>query len=315
MKNICILGLGSIAKRVAIGIQYAKNARLYAVCSRNSKKAQEFADQFLLPCFFTSFEELLEDNRIDVVYICTPNQLHKEHILSCLRHKKHVICEKPMVLCTKDLIECFEEAKKNQCFLMEAHKCVFTPLNQYIHKILQEGIIGKVHLIEAQDADDLLVQKKEVPAWHFEKEGGGCLYDIGVYPIAYANFMAQSPIQKVQLMDHKMNDRFTAHAQANILYENGIMAHIATSWVSKMENTAHIYGEKGSIHCHNFWKNTQALLVRNGQEEKITVSMESDFTKEVEHAIECIEKGCIESNIMGFDASKQILKVIESKDQ
>ncbi|MBM6808657.1 Gfo/Idh/MocA family protein [Faecalicoccus pleomorphus] len=312
MKNICILGLGSIAQRVAKGIQYAKNARLYAVCSRSQNKAGAFAKQFSIPCFFDSMEIMLEDKNVDVVYICTPNTLHKEHILSCLSYGKHVICEKPMVLHTDDLIECFAMAKAKNCFLMETHKCVFTPLNQKIHQMIQEGAIGKVHLIEAQDADDLLVQKKNVSSWHFEKEGGGCLYDIGVYPIAYANFMAQSSIKQVQLMDQKADDRFTVHAQANILYENGIMAHIATSWVSKMENTAHIYGEKGSIHCHNFWKNREAVLIRDGKEERITVSMQSDFTGEVEHAIECIEQGYTQSKVMGQDASEQVLKVIEA---
>lgn len=312
MKNICILGLGSIAHRVAVGIQAAKNAQLYAVCSRSRQKAREFAQRFSLPCFFDSMDAMLQDEKVDVIYICTPNSLHKAHILKCLAHDKHVICEKPMVLYTQDLVECFAMAKEKHRFLMEAHKCVFTPLNQKIHQMIHEGIIGKVHLIEAQDADDVWVQKKKVSSWHFEDEGGGCLYDIGVYPIAYANFMAQSSIKQIQLMDQKMNDDFTIHAQANILYENGIMAHIATSWVSKMENTAHIYGEKGSIHCQNFWKNTEATLKRDGKEEKIKVSMKSDFTGEVQHAIECIEKGFTESKVMGLEASRQILQVIKS---
>ena len=86
MKNICILGLGSIAQRVAKGIQYAKNARLYAVCSRSQNKAGAFAKQFSIPCFFDSMEIMLEDKNVDVVYICTPNTLHKEHILSCLSY-------------------------------------------------------------------------------------------------------------------------------------------------------------------------------------------------------------------------------------
>ena len=95
-----------------------------------------------------------------------------------------------------------------------------------------------------------------------------------------------------------------------ITYENGIMAHIATSWQCDMINTAYIYGELGYIECHNFWKNTQAILVKDEKRILIEKEMKSDFTGEIEHAINCIEKGWIESNIMGYEQSANILRII-----
>ena len=300
MLSIGILGLGKIADRVAKGIEYAKNGELVAVSSRNIDKAKAFAYKYHADIFYDNYMDMLQDDRVDIIYICTPNILHKEHIMLALKYHKHVICEKPMVLNLEDLDECFAYARKQNCFLMEAHKTVFTPLNIYLLEKINEGIIGEIKYIEAQYASNVLSSQKKISSWHYDKEGGGCLYDIGVYPIAYANYFASSKIKEYELIQHKVDDTFCDQAHAMITYENGIMAHIATSWQCDMVNTAYIYGELGYIECHNFWKNTQAILVKDEKRILIEKEMKSDFTGEIEHAINCIEKGWIESNIMGY---------------
>ena len=176
---------------------------------------------------------------------------------------------------------------------MEAHKTVFTPLNQKLFEMISNEELGEIKSIDAQYATRLTEQ---ISDWHFNQAGAGCMFDIGVYPICYANRMANSSIFRVS--------RF--QDEALIEYENGCVAHIATSWNVDMENTAHIYGTKGSISCKNFWKNTEAAV--NGS--KITVVQESDFTGEIEHACTCIENGMIESPAMSRKASLEILKVI-----
>ena len=310
MLSIGILGLGKIADRVAKGIEYAKNGELVAVSSRNIDKAKAFAYKYHADIFYDNYMDMLQDDRVDIIYICTPNILHKEHIMLALKYHKHVICEKPMVLNLEDLDECFAYARKQNCFLMEAHKTVFTPLNTYLLEKINEGIIGEIKYIEAQYASNVLSSQKKISSWHYDKEGGGCLYDIGVYPIAYANYFASSKIKEYELIQHKVDDTFCDQAHAMITYENGIMVHIATSWQCDMVNTAYIYGELGYIECHNFWKNTQAILVKDEKRILIEKEMKSDFTGEIEHAINCIEKGWIESNIMGYEQSANILRII-----
>ena len=310
MLSFGILGLGKIADRVAKGIEYAKNGELVAVSSRNIDKAKAFAYKYHADIFYDNYIDMLQDDRVDIIYICTPNILHKEHIMLALKYHKHVICEKPMVLNLEDLDECFAYARKQNCFLMEAHKTVFTPLNIYLLEKINEGIIGEIKYIEAQYASNVLSSQKKISSWHYDKEGGGCLYDIGVYPIAYANYFASSKIKEYELIQHKVDDTFCDQAHAMITYENGIMAHIATSWQCDMVNTAYIYGELGYIECHNFWENTQAILVKDEKRILIEKEMKSDFTGEIEHAINCIEKGWIESNIMGYEQSANILRII-----
>ncbi len=293
--RIGVLGLGNISHRVIQGIQFSKNAELYAVCSRSLDKAKLFKETYHACACFDSYTDMLEDPNVDMVYICTPNYLHLKHIMMALNMKKNVVCEKPMCLSIKDLNECFELAYKQKCFLMEAHKTVFTPLNQKLYQLIQNNGIGKVISIEAQYATKLV---KPISSWHFDQEGAGCMYDIGVYPICLSNFMANSPIKNV----YRIKD------QALIEYENGCIGHIATSWDCTMENTAHIYGEDGNIIYKNFWKGTEAFV----KDKQICVQQDSDFTGEIEHAAYCIKKGLIESPIMSRFASEQILKVIEA---
>ena len=176
---------------------------------------------------------------------------------------------------------------------MEAHKTVFTPLNQKLFEMISNEEIGEIKSMDAQYATKLT---ETISDWHFNQPGSGCMFDIGVYPICYANRMANSSILKVS--------RF--QDEALIEYENGCVAHIATSWDVDMENTAHIYGTKGSVTCKNFWKNTELVM----NDKKIVVEQKSDFTGEIEHACTCIESGLIESPIMPRNASLEILKVI-----
>lgn len=293
MIRIGVYGLGKISYRVIQGILYANNADLYAVCSSRLEKANAFKEEYGARKAYDSYEKMLQDANLDMVYICTPNYLHAKHIQMALNNHKHVVCEKPMCVSSKELNACFDYAKKQNCFLMEAHKTVFTPLNQKLFEIISNGQIGQVKSIDAQYATRLT---ETISGWHFNKPGSGCMFDIGVYPICYANRMANSSILKVS--------RF--QDEALIEYENGCVAHIATSWDVDMENTAHIYGTKGSVTCKNFWKNTELVM----NDKKIVVEQKSDFTGEIEHACTCIESRMIESPVMSRNASLEILKVI-----
>lgn len=306
--NIGVLGIGSISARVFKGIQLACNANLYAVCSRSLEKARTCAKKYDVNVYYHSYTDMLSDPNVDLIYILTPNYLHKSHILLALSYGKHVMCEKPMCLDVFELQDCFALAKKKGLFLMEAHKTVFNPLNQRVLSILSTGRIGNVHTIEAQYAS-VISSFSELPDWHLSKRGSGCLYDIGVYPIAYANFMAGNKLKKVIVHDQKHKSGFVTQAHILVEYENGIQAHLATSWLTSMENTAYIYGDKGYIKTKNFWKNTEAEIVIGNDREVLVVEMGSDFTPEIEHACDCILNHVTESPIMSEAASKSILDV------
>ena len=169
MKNVAILGLGNIANRVAKGVICSDKANLYAVASRNIDNAKSFADKYDSYIYYGSYEEMLKDPNVDLVYICTPNAFHYEQIKLCLSHKKHVICEKPMVKDEIQVRELFAMAREQGCFLMEAEKTMFTPLNKKIKAMIEDGAIGKLHTIRAQYCSEGL---DGVPLDHWVLEEG-----------------------------------------------------------------------------------------------------------------------------------------------
>lgn len=99
--------------------------------------------------------------------------------------------------------------------------------------------------------------------------------------------------------------------QALITYDNGVFASVRSGWKQWMDNRGVLYGSEGVIETENFWKNTKAVLKKNGSITPIEVEMQSDFTGEVEHAVQCIEKGLLESPVLGERQSLEIMKVLE----
>ena len=314
MKNVGIIGLGNIANRVAKGVLCSEKACLYAVASRSIDNAKSFADKYGALSYYGSYEEMLNDPKVDLVYICTPNTLHYEQIKLCLSHGKHVICEKPMVKNEEQVRALFALARDKGCFLMEAEKTMFTPLNKKIKEMISEGVIGKLHTIRAQYCSDGL-DGLSLDHWVLGEEFGGCTYDIGVYPICFAHFYADSKIKEFQAEAVKSPDfKCDFGMDADVFYENGIYANVRSNWFYQAENKgkAVLVGDKGYFEIPAYWKGNKAYLHKDGVITEITVNMASDFEGEITHAVECIEAGLLESPILGEEMSVEIIRVVEA---
>lgn len=313
MVRFAIMGLGYIASRVAQGIQYAKNAQLYAVASRDIKKANSFKEQFHAQVAYGSYLEMLEDDKVDIVYICTPNHLHYSQIKLCFSYHKHVICEKPMVRSIQELDELYQLSILSDCILLEAHKTCFTPLNQEIYKRLKSGQYGHILSIEADYSYDCKDQYDN-NSWAMHPEYGGSSYDVGVYPVCFCNFMADSQIQNVNAYPVLFENQKADYGMMTMIqYKNGVIAQANCSWLyyTKNKGMARIVTTRGTIEIDAFWKGTKARIDMNGIKEECEVEMDSDFTGEVEEACSCVIGHC-QSSILSYHASKEILKVIEA---
>lgn len=314
MKNVGIIGLGNIANRVAKGVLCSEKSCLYAVASRSIDNAKSFANKYGALSYYGSYEEMLNDPKVDLVYICTPNTLHYEQIKLCLSHGKHVICEKPMVKNEEQVRALFALARDKGCFLMEAEKTMFTPLNKKIKEMISEGVIGKLHTIRAQYCSDGL-DGLSLDHWVLGEEFGGCTYDIGVYPICFAHFYADSKIKEFQAEAVKSPDfKCDFGMDADVFYENGIYANVRSNWFYQAENKgkAVLVGDKGYFEIPAYWKGNKAYLHKDGVITEITVNMASDFEGEITHAVECIEAGLLESPVLGEEMSVEIIRVVEA---
>lgn len=314
MKNVGIIGLGNIAHRVAKGILCSPKAYLYAVASRDIDKAQNFAHTYQAKTYYGSYEQLLKDENVDLVYICTPNQFHYEHIHLSLSYRKHVICEKPMVKNAEEIRALFAYARAQGCFLMEAEKTMFTPLNKKLKQMVQDGVIGKLYAIKAQYCYDVL---KEVDQehWVLDKDFGGCSYDIGVYPVSFSHYFANSNVSEMHI-EQLTHPQFECDfgLEADIIYANQIYSNVKANWfyTSHNKGNALLIGDKGVIEVPAFWKGKQAFLYVDGEMTTIEVEMESDFEGEITHAIECIEASLLESPILGEKMSIAIIHAVEN---
>lgn len=314
MKNIAILGLGNIANRVAKGVICSPKAYLYAVASRNVENAKKFAEKYAASVYYGSYEEMLKDPKVDLVYICTPNTFHYDQIKLCLSYGKHVICEKPMVKNEEQVRELFAMAREQGCFLMEAEKTMFTPLNKKIKEMINQGEIGKLHTIRAQYCSEGL-EGLPLDHWVLGEDFGGCTYDIGVYPICAAHFYADSSMKEFQAEAVKSSDfKCDFGMDTDIFYENGIYANVRSNWFYQAENKgkAILVGDKGYFEIPAYWKGNKAYLHKDGIVTEIEVAMESDFEGEITHAVECIEEGLTESPILGEEMSVEIIRVAEA---
>ncbi|MDQ0361483.1 Gfo/Idh/MocA family protein [Breznakia pachnodae] len=305
--NIVIIGCGYIANRVAEGIQYSE-AELYGVASRRKEKALVFAEKYKIKCF--SLEECMNDENVDLAYIATPNPTHYELTKLALINRKHVICEKPFVSSTKEVHDLFCIAKENNCFLMEAHKTCFTTLNKLIKNRVKE--LGKIKEIRASFITPPNPNMKD---WNVDEFMGGSFYDLGVYALCFVNLYADTPIMKSTFeIEMYKNNKCDSECKCDVLYNNGISAHLVSSWHGKDKNfgVGLIIGENGFIEIQNYWKSTKAKISINGKDEVVSVEQKSDFTGEINHAYQCIKNGLIESPIMSEFFISQIIDVLEA---
>ena len=307
--NIAIIGCGYIATRVAGGIMFSQG-NLYAVAARDKERARQFSLKFP-DCKYMDYDEVFSDENVDMVYIATINETHYGLIKRALESGKHVICEKPILANEEQIKEMFALARRQGRLLMEAHKTCFTVLNRLLKPIVNEKI-GKITHIYGQycsvsDYHQMKDDRKNDPTM------GGARYDIGCYPLAFANYYADSEIKDFTITSvEKAGLPCDIEMTAYLVYENGITANVKCSWIDPNTNRGILYGEKGRIEIINFWKGTEATVFYNdGTKEEIKVEQDSDFTGEVNEAVKCAELGLCESPVMSEKASLEIVKVLE----
>src|SRR5215813_12044980 len=182
-----ILGAGSIANRLAEGVLVLPDAKLTAVGSRSQEKADAFADKYGIPNRHASYDALVNDPEVDVIYVATPHNFHKEHSILALNAGKHVLCEKPFTINECEAKEIVSVAQAKGLFVMEAMWTRFFPIMGKVRKLLKAGEIGEPYLLHA----DFGFKGTFNPEGRLYNPnlGGGALLDVGVYPISLASMI------------------------------------------------------------------------------------------------------------------------------
>jgi predicted dehydrogenase len=187
-----VLGVAGIAVRAVIpAIQRARNARLVAIASRASGRAEDAAGRLGIPRAHGAYEALLADPEVDAVYIPLPNSLHREWTIRCAEAGKHVLCEKPLALTAAEAEEMAAACRQHGVVLMEAFMYRFHPRTERVAQLAADGTLGDVRLVRAAFT---FAAREPARNIRFRPDlGGGALYDVGCYTINVSRMILGEP--------------------------------------------------------------------------------------------------------------------------
>jgi predicted dehydrogenase len=239
--NWAVLGCGKIARKFSNDLKLLPAARLYAAASRDFQRAEEFAAEMGFEKAFGSYEEMVNDPEVDVVYIATPHSHHREHAMLCLNHKKAVLCEKAFAINRQEAEEMVQCAQNNHTFLMEAFWTMFQPSFRKAMEILQKGELGELKHVRSDFAFNGPYDPQK--RLYNIALGGGSLLDIGIYPVFAALTSLGKPEEIKAIADFSISG---AEETIGMIfkYHDGKMASLVSSLASFSPRTNRILVRK-----------------------------------------------------------------------
>ncbi len=247
-----IIGCGNIVKRsMGKAFNEADNAELVAVCDIDANRAQQAAGEYGADSFFSSPEELLKNKDVEAVYVATPLFLHEKYTVMAAESGRHVLCEKPMAIDTKQCEAMIDSCSKNKVKLMIAFMMRFHSCHREAKRLIENGDVGKLTMLRAQQS----YWYPETPgAWQQRKTsaGGGALSDAGIHCIDLLRYLSDSKVSEVHAVTGNVLFNYDVEDIGIILlrFENGCLGIIDSAFSiqdSSVEQRLEIYGSRGSI--------------------------------------------------------------------
>ena len=254
--KIGVLGAGKISHKTVPAMIELEEIECWAVASRSLEKAQAFAEEYGFRKAYGSYEEMLADPEVELVYVATPHSHHYEHMMLCLKHGKAVLCEKAFTMNAKQAREVMEYAKAQGLFVAEAIWPRYMPSRKMINDVIESGVIGKVNTLTA----NLSYVIHEVPRIYRPELAGGALLDIGVYGINFALMHFGTDIDRVESSVQMTPTGVDGMETITIFYKDGRMAVLTHSIYARSDRKGIIHGDKGYIVVENI-NNPQSVSV------------------------------------------------------
>ncbi|MHA9738297.1 Gfo/Idh/MocA family protein [Robinsoniella peoriensis] len=306
-----ILGAGNIGGAMARTIAGMDKVEAYAVGARDLARAEAFAAQYHFTKAFGSYEEMLSDPELELVYVATPHSHHYEHVKLCLEHGKHVLCEKAFTVNAKQAVELFEMAKSKNLLLTEAIWTRYMPMRKTLDEIAASGVIGEITSLTA----NLGYVVGHLPRMQEPGLAGGALLDLGVYPINFASMVFGDKIREVSSSAVLTESKVDAVNSITLIYEDGKMAQLHSNMMAATDRRGMIYGDKGYIEVQNI-NNCEGIRVFDTNHKLIaeyeTPKQITGYEYEVEACMEAMAKGELECPQMPHKESIRIMELMDS---
>ena len=296
-----IIGLGNIAFEFASAFKEIKNSKLLGVASKDTGRLNKFKEHFEINkdyCFL-SYEDLIKNKEIDIVYIALPHNFHFEWINKCIDLKKNILSEKPATINLSQIKIINQKLNKNNIFFAEGFMYSYHPQFTKLIEILNEKKIGEIIEMESSFGVNI-VEKKNFFGFKkikinkksrlFKKElAGGCILDLGCYPTSLSVVISN-------IKSNKLNDNFKINkskilmgpsnveieASAQIEFQNEFKSLVKCSFRENLGEFTKIVGSKGEIIIPHSWKCNPSKILVNSKEYNLDYLYKNIFSYEIE---------------------------------
>lgn len=258
--RVGIIGTGNIARCIVSTLNKIKGMSAYAVASRSIDRASDFAAKYKLEKYYGSYEEMLQDIMVDMVYIATLNICHYSQAMLCIKYKKPCLVEKPFCMNAKEAKEVLDYAKKSNVFVAEAMLIRYLPELQWMQECIRSGIIGDVKHIWA----NLCINNLALDRIRKVELGGGALLDLGIYLLHFADAIYDSEIVSLSTDVLKSDSGVDVEDSIFLTYANGSHASLFCAVNYSSNSDAVIFGTKGIIEVKDVY-NFSSISVYQGR--------------------------------------------------
>lgn len=286
--NWGLLSTAKINQALIKPINASNRTRLLAVASRSQSTADAYAREYNIPHAHGSYEALLADPEIDVIYNSLPNHLHAEWTIKALRAGKHVLCEKPIALTLAEVDEMTRTAMETGKVLAEAFMYRHHMQTLKVKEILDSGTLGKLQLIKGAFTFTLT---REGNYRQIKEMGGGSIWDVGCYPISFARMLVGE--EPVEVFGWQVegpggsDDSFIGQLR----FANGVHAQFDSGFKSPSRSFMEIVGSEAILKVPSAFKpgtKSDLFLVKDDNEERIKIASTELYLGEVEDMCDAI---------------------------
>ena len=316
-----VMGLGKIAhKFVKTVIENVPDAEVVAVASSSAERAGEFAESYGIAKHYRSYDELASDTTVDAVYVATNNHLHYDCCVMSIEAGKHVLCEKPLVLTADQACVLRDKAVERGIFLMEALWSRFLPATIQAVDWAKSGRIGTLRGVSASFC--ISRENRRSPKQFSLEKGGGAMYDLGIYCLHINQMLSKErTLKEIKVIRIPADTGVDLADYVLMIYEDGFVADLKCHLGCYTSNEAYISGTDGFIRIAPFFCHAQQAELfitpptsadyAQKPDEVFFIDTPSGFEYEIEHVIDCVNKGLLESPVHPLSDSIELAELMD----
>ena len=308
--KIGVLGTGNIVRSITATLKKMSDMECYAIASRTTERAEQAAKEFGYEKAYGTYEELVADPAVELVYIATPHSRHYEDMKLCIEAGKPVLCEKAFTMNSAQAKEIKALAAEKQVYVAEAIWTRYMPSRQLINENLASGIIGKVCTMTANLSYTISGNYRIVAP----ELAGGALLDVGVYGINFALMHFGEELERMNSSVQMTDTGVDGMESITLYFEGGRMAVLTHGIYGRSDRKGIFYGDKGYMVVENI-NNPQSVSVYDQGDNLVKyIAVPEQITGyeyQFEEAARCIAAGKIESDSMPLNDSIVVMEVMD----